>query len=501
MYQYDKSKGCLKGTHQAILNSIELWAMDPTKPPIYCLSGQAGTGKSTIARTIAARLFADGRLGATFFCSKDFKDQRSLQLIFPTLAFQLAHKYKRFRSILIPLIQSNPGIVYEPLYGQMKKLIVQPLKESCISTIIVIDALDECEDNKPASVILSILGKLVAKIPRVKFFLTGRPDLHISTHSLPLLSAKVTDIFIFHEVDLDQLHSDIQLFFKTSFLELAGHWSGLDNWPTKEQLDFLCQQAGGLFAHALAMVRFISNSKWSPRRQLDILLQSQRIAGHRGKALDSLYACILQEAFSDSRPEYNDKICSILGAVVLATNPLSPSIIAKLLGFDAEDVLSSLSPANSLFLLWKDVNYPIQSFHRSFPDFITNPTQCTNQRFYISPPNHHLELLVGCLDLMNQALKRNMCKLPDTVTNLDISDLKERTEKHIDPALQYACTSWHIHLVNAHTIPAHAPTITPTLRQFLGTKFLFWLEVLSILGAVRNAIDALQVTVNWLGVC
>jgi len=500
-YQYPQSKGCLKGTYQTILNDIELWATDPAKPPIYWLSGLAGTGKSTIARTITARLFADGRLGAAFFCSKDFKDQRNLQLVFPTLAFQLAHKYKKFRSILIPLIQSNPGIVYESLYGQMKKLIVQPFKESRISTIIVIDALDECEDNGPASAILSILGQLVAKIPKVKFFLTGHPEPYISGSSHLLLPTTVSDMFILHRIDLDQVGGDIQLFFKISFLELAGHWSGLDNWPTKEQLDFLCQQAGGLFAHASAIVRFIQNAKWSPRKQLDILLQSQRIGSQRGKTLDSPYTLILQVAFSDSRPEHDDKIRSILGAVVLATNPLSPSTIARLLGLDAKYVLSSLSLVNSLLIFQEDVNHPIQPFHRSFSDFITSPTQCTNQKFHISPPDHHLELLVGCLDLMNWTLKKNMCKLPDSVTNLDVNNLKERVEKYIDPALQYACMSWHIHLINAHTIPACAPTITPTLHQFLGTKFLFWLEVLSVLGAVKNAVDALQATVEWLGVC
>ena len=51
----------------------------------------------------------------------------------------------------------------------MKKLIVQPLNEANISTVIVIDALDECEDEEPASAILSVLGRLVSEIPKVKF--------------------------------------------------------------------------------------------------------------------------------------------------------------------------------------------------------------------------------------------------------------------------------------------------------------------------------------------
>ena len=229
------------------MNTIELWAGDPDKLSVYWLNGLAGTGKSTIAKTIAERLFADGQLGASFFCSRDFEDRRNLQLIFPTLATQLARKYAKFRSILVPLIRSDPNIAYEPLYNQMEKLIAQPLNESSISTVIVVDALDECEDEESASAILSVLGRLVSEIPKVKFFLTGRPESRISEgFRLPLL-ANMTDVFVLHEVELDQVDNDIRLFFQSSFLELANRRRGLDNWPTEEQLDRLCGRAAGLF--------------------------------------------------------------------------------------------------------------------------------------------------------------------------------------------------------------------------------------------------------------
>jgi hypothetical protein len=52
----------------------------------------------------------------------------------------------------------------------------------------------------------------------------------------------------------------------------------------------------------------------------------------------------------------------------------------------------------------------------------------------------------------------------------------------------------------AHT-PAHTPVIASTLHQLLEKKFLFWLEVLSVSGTARNAVDALQATMGWLEVC
>ena len=500
-YRHGGHKGCLKGTRGAVLNGIELWAQDFDGSPVYWLNGLAGTGKSTITKTIAERLFADGQLGASFFCSRDFEDRRNLQFIFPTLAIQLARRYTEFRSILTPLIQSDPGIAYESLYDQMKKLIVQPLDESDISTVIIIDALDECEDEEPASAILSVLRRLVSKIPKVKFFLTGRPESRISEgFRLPLL-AEMTDVFVLHGVEPNQVDSDIRLFFKTSFSELVDRRRGLDDWPTGEQMDRLCERAAGLFVYAAATFKFVDNNKWSPRERLNTLLRSQKIGDHEGKTLDSLYTSILQEAFGCDKPEYDAKTHSVLSAVVLAANPLSPSSIAMLFGFDIEEVSSLLSSVNSLLILQEDTNYPIRPFHKSFPDFITDPTRCTNKRFHISPPSHHAQLLTGCLDIMNRTLEKNVCKLPDGVANSDVSDLKERTERHINPALRYACISWHTHLVDLDTIPAHAPTIPPALHQFLETKFLFWLEVLSVLSTARIAVEALQVITDWLEVC
>ena len=387
----------------------------------------------------------------------------------------------------------------------MEKLIVHPLAESTISTVIVIDALDECKDEEPASAILSVLGQFVADIPMVKFFITGRPESRIQEgFRLPLLT-DVTDVFVLHEVEPSQVPNDVRLFFKHSFAELRRQRRGLDDWPTEEQVDILCERAGGLFVHATATVRFIGERNNSPKKQLDRLLQLQGSSVFEGRTrlksnatLDSLYTSILQEAFGADHPENDPRIRSVLGAVVLAANPLSPSAVAALLGFESEEVLPLLSSLHSLLVLREDTRLPVRPFHKSFPDFIVDTDRCTNPRFRVCPPDHHTELLSGCLETMNRRLERNMCKLPDGVTNSEVIDLKERVAERIGQALEYACKSWHKHLIG--TIPA---CITPILHRFLEEKFLFWLEALSVLGAAREAVEALGVIskCEWTNVC
>ena len=387
----------------------------------------------------------------------------------------------------------------------MDKLIAQPLIKSAISTVIVIDALDECKDEEPASAILTVLGQFVSDIPGVKFFVTGRPEPRIREgFRLPLL-AKAMDVFVLHGVEPSRVGNDIRLFFRHKFSELGGRRRGLGDWPTKEQLDLLCDRAAGLFIYAAATAKFIEKQTGNPRKRLDLLLQSPESSAHEGKTklkenatLDLLYMSILQDAFNGDGPEDDTTVRSVLGAVILAANPLSPSTIAPLLRLDTEDVFPLLSSAHSLLVLHEDIDLPVRPFHKSFPDFITDPTRCTSQRFHISPSDHHMELLAGCLELMNQRLEKNMCKLPDGVINSEANDLRGRIEEYVDQSLQYACESWHKH-IDRHT--TCTPGVASALHHFLESKFLFWLEVLSILGTLRNAVDALKMTAEWLKVC
>jgi WD40 repeat protein len=217
-YCHGNCRGCLPGTRSSVLNEIESWAKEFDKPPVFWLNGLAGTGESTIARTI----------GASFFCSRDSEDRSNLQLIFPTLAFQLAYKYPDFRSHLVSLLKSNPGVVDESLYRQMEKLIVEPLAKTGVSTVIVVDALDECKDDEPSSAFLS-----VNQIPGVKFFLAGRPEPRIkSGFRLPLL-VDSTDVFVLHDVLPLLINSDIRLFLKHELSEIARR-RRLEGWPSDE---------------------------------------------------------------------------------------------------------------------------------------------------------------------------------------------------------------------------------------------------------------------------
>ena len=495
-YQHGNRNGCLKGTRESVLNEIERWAEDLDTSPVFWLNGLAGTGKSTIAQTIAERIFADGHLGASFFCSRGVEDRSNLYLIFPTLAFQLAQKYQAFRSSLIPLLRSNADVVHESLLSQMQRLIVEPLLTARLSTVIVIDALDECRDEDPESAILLVLGQLVSEIPKVKFFITSRPERHITSSFRGPLLKNATNAFVLHQVEPSTVDNDIRHFFKHELSRLNRQSSLSEGWPADEQVDSLCRRAAGFFVYAVATVKFLNHKFRRPSDRLKIVMASPEITVHEGQtglkvynSLDSLYASILRAAFFENNADDDTMVRSVLSAVILVTNPLPPSAIADLMGFERDVVIALLESVQSLLVLHEDIDKPTQPFHKSFPDFMTDPSRCSDSRFYISP-DLHTELVLRCLGLMCEVLEKNAFSIPDYALNSDVEG-----ESGIDSALEYACRSWYNHLVVREHLTSE---VLSALRHFLEEKFIFWLELLSVLGAMGDAARALTATLKWM---
>ena len=92
-------------------------------------------------------------------------------------------------------------------------------------------------------------------------------------------------------------------------------------------------------------------------------------------------------------------------------------------------------------------------------------------------------------------MEQNLLSLPDYALNSDIEDLETRIDQHISVTIQYACKSWHNHLTKT---TEDLTGVISHLHVFLKKKFLTWLEVVSILGATRGAVVALEQLIPWL---
>ena len=476
--------------------------MNEQQKQVFWLNGLAGTGKSTIAQTFAETSFLDGKLGASFFCSRASEARSNLKSIFPTLAHQLAFRYPGFQQELLQVLKDDPDAAQNSLNIQMKELIVHPLKATHTQTLIIIDALDECKDEGPASALLFVLSKHVGEIPNVKFFLTGRPESQIRTGFRFESLQPITEEFKLHMVERSSVDSDIRLFLETQLAEITKSRSDCDlqeGWPSSSDLNTLCAKAAGFFIYASTVIKFIASKDHPPAERLSDIISFPQSTVKEGKSgIDQLYTEVLEHAFgnvpADDKRFYSC-LRSIVGAVLLLSNPLSIKTLSTLLKIP--HIPTPLRSLHSLLLVPRSEDGSIQVFHKSFPDFLMDPGRCKDERFFINRSVHHQAILLSCLSLMKERLKKNICNLDDYVFLHEVIDLPDRRKAHIGDELEYACEFWATHLGEVSSSGESFEETHKAVNGFFTTCFLTWIEVLTLMGDLSLGIHALRNVEQW----
>lgn len=216
---------------------------------------------------------------------------------------------------------------------------------------------------------------------------------------------------VLHEnIEVQQeIEDDIRLYLKTSLQEIWNRDKS-GEWPSSADLETLVDQSGKLFVYAATAVRFIGgNRSLNVDRQLRNLLKVQK--NHVPNSdiepymnLDHLYLAILETAFSifDMKDiYYNERFHRIVGSIVLMQKALPMEYLAIFLGdYDVEEIRSTLYYLHSIFIVPDDPSQALQTYHLSFPNFITSAKRCTNPDAYINSQKQERYLFLRCLDTM-----------------------------------------------------------------------------------------------------
>ena len=386
----------------------------------------------------------------------------------------------------------------------MEKLLVDPLKVTQTTTLIIIDALDECKDEEPASAILSILSRYMDQIPTVKFFITGRPEPRIRSGFRLESLAPITEVLKLHEVKPEAVDRDIELYFRTQLTSLAKNRSDFDlteDWPSPSDIEALCKKAAGFFIYASTAFKFIASETNSLSDSLSLITSLPGNTIGEGKSgVDQLYTKVLQQAFVNVRPHNTQpylQFQTVVGTVMLIFNPLSIDGLSDLLGSSTHRIRNTICSLHSLLLVPESSEDPIRIIHKSFPDFLMDPHRCEDDRFLVEPEGHHVEILLGCLRLMGERLKRNMCNLDDYTVLSEVKDLSVLRKAHIGDALEYACRFWTKHLLGT---PSKTPLIEEVhnaIEKFFTVHLLHWIEVLAITGNLGIGVYSMNDIEQW----
>ncbi|KAI9148703.1 Vegetative incompatibility protein [Paramyrothecium foliicola] len=419
----DSGPTCLENTRVELLDQISAWTDDSSAKALFWLNGMAGTGKSTISRTIARSLSETNRLGASFFFKRGEADRGNATKFMTTIARQLADKKPRLAPILTSTIETDSAILGSAIRKQFEKLIFEPLSKITLPgpLVIIVDALDECEGDDKIRTIIHLFARIQSQhIPWLKVFMTSRPDLPIR---LGFAKAQGTyQDFILHEIKSEIIEHDISIFLEHEFRSIRDDYNLTvvetrlpPDWPGESRIKALVDLAKPLFISAATACRFISEpTHGHPDKLLEEILAYKGKSATSG--LDATYLPILNRQIvgiqsERKREEVVQQIRKLIGIIITLESPLSSSALEGFLDIPQAIIVDQLKMLHSVLQVSMSSKDPIRLFHLSFRDFLVNPETRNKTPLWIDEMQMHQDVVVHCLRVMKEKLRRDICDL------------------------------------------------------------------------------------------
>ncbi|KAK4078309.1 uncharacterized protein Triagg1_3325 [Trichoderma aggressivum f. europaeum] len=492
---------CHPRTRLNVLAGIYNWFEDPHGKCIYWLCGMAGTGKSTISRTVAEYLGQKKVPCASFFFKKGEGDRGRAALFFTTIAAQLVQQLPCIISHMRAAIEADMNISDKTKNEQFEKLILDPLDkcEGQQSTIvsIVIDALDECDLEEDVRSMVHLFARAMEVTSvRLRFFITSRPELPIRL-GFKSIGGSYKELAL-HEIPKPDIKNDIAIYLEDELKAIVQRYNmSVETrrqlplqWPGGENTEKLVDLAIPLFIYAATACRFINDRRLGgPNEQLERFFNSDL---NTRSNLDVTYLPVLDQLTRGLKSGETEAVITkfkkIVGTIVLLANPLSITSLASLLAIETEKIDNQLDMLHSVLDIPLNPDVPIRLFHLSFRDFLIDKENRDVNSFWVDEQETHQIIMLRCLELLStDNLQKDICDLrrPGAL-RLEIE--QERIDTHFPPEMQYACLYWVYHLKESGgTVRDH-----DQVHYFLIRHLLHWIEALSLLGRISESVSMLD---------
>jgi len=453
----------------------------------YWIYGLPGIGKTSLAHSICASLHDQRQLAGAFFCRRDDPNLSESKNILPTLIYKLAETFPHFRRIVANYLRNDPHLTPGSMKDSLFLELLNDLpKRPNDFLVFVIDAFDECGNNRSRPALLRLLTGAAARTRWLKIIITSRPEADIQHFFDRLIHSS----YLRYDLGKDREAShDLRTFAQSEFDLVAQQWHLPTPWPEESLLDRIISRADGLFIFIRTLVLAIERCA----NPTEFLRATSEEAGAGLKPLYGLYSNILHARIVHSTAEFQRVI-----GVVLSTAPyrvLCEETIAELAGVEPSLVKKWVDDLSSLLYRDEGTNGGIRVRHLSISEFLVSD-DCSRD-YQINRQDANVQLGIACLKTMVCQLRFNICGLEDSrLANGDIKDLQSRIIKNVSDCLQYSCLYWSNHL--CFTPDNNDQRVWDSLEVFFeGPYPLFWTELLSILGMVPMGAPSIRIVISW----
>ncbi|KAF8328567.1 uncharacterized protein EI90DRAFT_3064598 [Cantharellus anzutake] len=356
---------CLPGTRVKVQESLIKHLREGENRFVW-LRGSPGTGKTAISMSIASTLEKEGILAASYFWDKNRTGLGldSIELFPTTLARQLASFNEDFKFSLLNHLRKPAldSVQHFPLQRQINTLIIDPMRDlkdiwssSKDRVVIVLDGLDECGDRER-------LGSLL--------------ELVLAFQELPPIFSVLVSCRLCE--DLDKAQVVVEEAFQTvhrMMEEGLQHLFDKYSWkPDKDELDAFARACQGLPVMASLRVRDVVLQTWRGRTLQSVFRELLNLTDAPAN-LDWEYLRILRQAYmlnsSGIHPDVAEKYRLVVGAIVVAHEPMSVSFMSQLFNIGEDEIRATLEPISSIVNLPLSNAEDVTLYHATAKEFIT----------------------------------------------------------------------------------------------------------------------------------
>ncbi|KAG8664370.1 uncharacterized protein FPOAC1_013708 [Fusarium poae] len=469
----EKTKGgLLKDAYYWILDHDDFrrFRNDPESRLLW-IKGDPGKGKTMLLCGIINHLKQEtSQVLSFYFCQATQSELRSAVSVLRGLLWLLCDRQSQLTSFVRSKYDNQGSKLFEDGYAfeSLKRIFLDMLKDPCLrEAVFVVDALDECSDDSRKDLIDFILE--ASRHSSSKWV--------VSSRNLPSIEVQFQDsenIRVPLELNKDSISQAVMMFIEYKVEQLAR--KKIYHPKTKDDVrNKLLLKANDTFLWVALVCKELARPEVKARNTIDKL---DSIPG----GLSELYQRMLEQAFMS---EDGDICRKILATECITYRPISldelRTLVADTKDFSDKELKEVIGECGSFLTLQEDIVYFV---HQSAQDFLTDSAK--SDIFPSGIQDQHYLIFRRSLDAL-MTLTRNIYNLEfsgDLCT--EISCPKPDPLSH----LRYSCLHWvdHLEVIKGNRNQSDDEAIS----RFIGKRFLYWLEALSLQGQMPQGVKAVQ---------